>query len=148
MIKQAYPRWLRILIWLMLIAIGWFTYVALAGDMDLEYAVTAEGVQISHGGALVIIPAENRLILFNEITEIQCLESIPKMRKVFGKDGFRTWVGHFNAEGYGSVKAYILNTKWPTLVIRTEATTYIITPANAAAMETATFQFSVKYLAH
>ncbi len=54
--KQEYPRWLKVLIILMLIPIGWFTYVALAGDMELTYAVTDEGIQIQHGGSLVVIP--------------------------------------------------------------------------------------------
>lgn len=130
--EQEYPRWLKTLILLMLIAIGWFTYVAMAGDMDLAYALTTEGVQITHGGALVIIPPENRLIPFSEIDEVQLLERIPKMRKVFGKDGFRTWVGDFSSKEYGRVKAYILNTKWPAVVIKTKNSIYILTPANAA----------------
>ncbi len=129
--EQEYPRWLKTLILLMLIPIGWFTYVAVAGDMDLEYSVTTEGVQITHGGALVIIPPENRLIPFSEIDEVQLLERIPKMRKILGKDGFRTWVGDFSSEEYGRVKAYILNTKWKAIVIKTKSSIYIITPADA-----------------
>lgn len=130
--NQEYPRWMRILIMLMLVPIGWFTYVAMAGDMDLTYALTDEGVQIKHGGALVVIPPENRIIPFSEINEVQLLERIPKMRKSFGKDGFRTWVGDFSSEEYGSVKAYVLNTKWPAVVIRTETSTFVLTPKNAA----------------
>ncbi len=130
--KQAYPRWLKLLIMAMLVPIGWCTYVALAGDMDLTYAVTDEGVQIKHGGALVIIPPENKTITFSEITEVQLLEKIPRMRKSFGKDGFGAWVGDFNSEQYGPVKAYILNTKWSAVLIKTEKSTYVITPENAA----------------
>jgi hypothetical protein len=129
--KQEYPLWMKILIGLMLLLVGWFVFEALVGDMDLAYTVTADGVQITHK-SLVIIPAENRLVPFSDITEIELLDSIPKMRKVFGKDGLRTWVGDYNAEGYGKVKAYVLNTKWPAVVIKTEATIYIITPTNAA----------------
>lgn len=130
--EQKYPRWLKTLLVLMLIPIGWGAYVALAGDMDLTYAVTDEGVQIKHGGALVILPPEDRIIPFSEIIEVQFLERIPKMRKSFGKDGFRTWVGDFNSEAYGPVKAYILNIKWPAVLIKTERQIYIITPQTAA----------------
>lgn len=129
--KQEYPRWLKVLILLMLIPMGWFTYVAMAGDMDLTYAVTDAGVQINHGGALVI-PRENITILFSEISEVQLLEQIPKMRKSFGKDSFRTWVGDFSSEEYGPVKAFVLNIKWPAVVIRTETSTFVLTPKNAA----------------
>lgn len=130
--KQEYPRWLKVLIILMLIPIGWFTYVALAGDMELTYAVTDEGIQIQHGGALVVIPPENRTIPFSEIIEVQLLDRIPKMHKSFGKDGFRTWVGDFKSDAYGPVKAYILNTSWPAVVVRTESNIFVLTPRNAA----------------
>lgn len=131
--EQDYPRWLKAIILFMLIPIGILTYVAIAGDMDLTYEITDAGVQIKHGGAMIIIPGENRTIPFEEIEEIELRERIPKMRKIFGKDGIRTWIGDFRSDEYGRVKAYVLNTRWPAVIIKTANQIFVLTPENAAA---------------
>ncbi|NLY53401.1 MAG: hypothetical protein GX060_02070 [Firmicutes bacterium] len=101
--KQEYPRWLKILVVAMLLPIGWLTYTILTTDMGLTYTLLDEGVQIEHKGFLIML-AEKKLIPYDDITDIQVLERVPKMRKLYGLDGLRTWIGDFTSPEYGQTE--------------------------------------------
>ena len=129
--KQEYPRWLKILVVAMLLPIGWLTYTILTTDMGLTYTLLDEGVQIEQKGFLIML-AEKKLIPYDDITDIQVLERVPKMRKLYGLDGLRTWIGDFTSPEYGRVKVYISNRNWAAIIIKTKNQTYVITPEHAA----------------
>lgn len=129
--QKKLPTWLVLAA--ILIPAGIVAYSALLGDMGLTYALTDEGVHIQHKGASVLIPAEDRLIRYSEILEVRLLDQLPKLRKEFGKNGLRTWVGDFSSEELGDVKAYILNVKWPIVMIKTGSETILLSPQNAVA---------------
>lgn len=130
-VKKQYPPWVRALIFLMFIPLAWLTFTALFGTMNLAYQVSAEGVHIKHSGALVIIPAEDILLPFAEIEEVRCLQGLPKLRKVWGKDGFGALVGDFKSDEYGDVKAYVREQKGPAVLIKTKNRAYIVSPKEA-----------------
>ncbi len=111
---------------------GIFVYSSLMGDMGLTYALTDEGLRIQHEGASLMSP-EDRLISYSEITKIQVLDQLPKLHKEWGKNGVKTWVGDFSSDELGTVKAYILNIKWPIVLLKTEDDTILLSPEDTDA---------------
>lgn len=133
--KERNPATLigAILAILILIPSGLIFYRAMFGDMGLAWELTEEGLQIQHRGSRPLIPAEEKLIPYSTITEIQLLPQPVKIKKEYGLDGARTRIGDFRSDELGQVKAYISDIGRSIVLIRAtgEAKPILLSPEDA-----------------
>ncbi len=118
---------------LILIPSALIFYHAMFGDMGLVWELTAEGLQIQHRGSRPLLPAEEKLIPYSSITEIQLLSQPVRIKKEYGLDGARTRIGDFRSDELGQVKAYISDIGRPIVLIRStgEPKPILLSPEDA-----------------
>lgn len=112
------------------IMFGIFMYKMVGTDMGLVIETQAESLRITHNGG-TLLPKEDLVIKYNEVTRVELLDALPTMRKTNGLDNIMVRIGAFESAAIGDFRAYVKVKEPPHLVIYTAEKTYLVTPEDA-----------------